>query len=66
MAIFAHEQLSGKGHGARVGAQKGCNIILSILIKPQPLLLTQQFMPAPVMAVAIYDFFIKYAGLIQE
>ena len=63
MAIFAHEQLSGKGQrGKGWNSEKNSNIILSILIKPQPLLLTQQFMLSACVAVAIHDFFMKYAG----
>jgi BirA family transcriptional regulator, biotin operon repressor / biotin---[acetyl-CoA-carboxylase] ligase len=63
MAIFAHEQLSGKGQrGKDWSSEKDANIILSIVIKPQPLLLTQQFMLSACVAVAIHDFFMKYAG----
>ncbi len=63
MAIFAHEQLSGKGQRGRSwSSEKGANIILSLVIKPHPLLLTQQFMLSACVAVATSDFFIKYAG----
>ena len=63
MAIFTHEQLSGKGQrGKSWSSEKDANIILSIVIKPQPLLLTQQFLLSACVAVAIHDFFIKYAG----
>jgi BirA family transcriptional regulator, biotin operon repressor / biotin---[acetyl-CoA-carboxylase] ligase len=63
MAIFAHEQLSGKGQrGKGWSSEKGVNIILSIVIKPQPLLLTQQFMLSACVAVAVHDLFMKYAG----
>jgi BirA family transcriptional regulator, biotin operon repressor / biotin---[acetyl-CoA-carboxylase] ligase len=63
MAIFAHEQLSGKGQrGKGWSSEKGVNIILSIVINPQPLLLTQQFMLSACVAVAVHDLFIKYAG----
>ena len=63
MAIFAHEQLTGKGQrGKSWSSEKGVNIILSIVIKPQPLLLTQQFMLSACVAVAVHDFFMEYAG----
>ncbi len=63
MAIFAHEQLSGKGQrGKSWSSENDANIILSIVLKPQPLLLTQQFMLSASVAVAIHDFFMKYAG----
>jgi BirA family biotin operon repressor/biotin-[acetyl-CoA-carboxylase] ligase len=63
MAIFAHEQLTGKGQrGKRWSSEKDVNILLSIVIKPGPLLLTQQFMLSACVAVAIHDFFMKYAG----
>ena len=63
MAIFAHEQLLGKGQrGKTWSSEKDANIILSIVVKPQLLLLSQQFMLSACMVVAINDFFIKYAG----
>jgi len=63
MAIFSHEQLSGKGQrGKGWHSEKGANIILSIVLKPQTLLLTQQFMLIACVAVAVHDFFMKYAG----
>ena len=63
LAIFTHEQLSGKGQrGKGWSSEKKANIILSIVVKPQPLLLTQQFMLSACVAVAIHDFFMKYAG----
>jgi BirA family biotin operon repressor/biotin-[acetyl-CoA-carboxylase] ligase len=63
MAIFAHEQLLGKGQrGKGWSSEKNANIILSILIKPRPLLLTQQFMLSACVAVALHDVFIKYGG----
>jgi BirA family biotin operon repressor/biotin-[acetyl-CoA-carboxylase] ligase len=63
MAIFAHEQLSGKGQrGKTWSSEKDANIILSILLKPQSLLLSQQFILSACMALAITDFFTEYAG----
>ena len=56
MTIFAHEQLTGKGQrGKSWSSEKGVNIIMSIVIKPQPLLLTQQFMLNACVAVAVYE-----------
>jgi BirA family biotin operon repressor/biotin-[acetyl-CoA-carboxylase] ligase len=63
MTIFAHEQLAGKGQrGKGWNSEKNSNIIFSVLIKPQPLLLTQQFMLSVCVALTIHDFFMKYAG----
>ena len=62
-AIFAYEQVAGKGqHGKVWISEKDANIILSMVLRPQPLLLTQQFMLSACMAVAVHDFFMKYAG----
>ena len=63
MAFFAHDQKAGKGQrGKSWQSLKGANIALSIVIKPQPLLLTQQFQLSACVAVAIQEFFMKYAG----
>lgn len=63
MTIFAHEQLSGKGQrGKGWSSEPGVNIMMSIVINPQPLLLSQQFMLSACVSVAIHDFFMKYAG----
>ena len=63
MAIFAHQQLSGKGQrGKDWISEKDANIILSIVIKQPPLLLTQQFMFSACVAVAAHDLCMKYAG----
>ncbi len=63
MAFFAHEQMAGKGQrGKKWQSLKGANIALSIVIKPQPLLLTQQFQLSACVAVALQEFFMKYAG----
>jgi BirA family transcriptional regulator, biotin operon repressor / biotin---[acetyl-CoA-carboxylase] ligase len=63
MTIFAHEQLLGKGQrGKGWCSEKNANIILSIVINPRSLLLTQQFMLSACVAVSIHDFFMKYAG----
>ncbi len=63
MAIFSHEQLAGKGQrGKSWQAEKGTNIILSLIINPYPLQLVQQFQLSACFAVGVHDFFIKYAG----
>ncbi len=63
MAIFAHEQLAGKGQRSKVWAsEKGCNIILSLLVNPRPLQLAQQFQLSACVAVGLQEFFMKYAG----
>lgn len=64
MTVFAHEQLTGKGQrGKGWSSESGVNIMMSILIKPQKLQLTQQFMLSACIAVAIHEFFMKYAGM---
>ena len=62
-AIFSHEQVSGKGQRDKVwSSDKGSNVILSLVVNPQPLLLTQQFQLSACAAVAVHEFFTKYAG----
>jgi BirA family biotin operon repressor/biotin-[acetyl-CoA-carboxylase] ligase len=63
MTIFSYEQLAGKGQRGKVWlAEKGANIILSLLLNPFPLLLTQQFQLSACIAVGVHDFFTKYTG----
>lgn len=62
-AIFAHEQVQGKGQRGKTWiTEKGVNVILSVVINPFPLRTTQQFFLTTCIAVAIYEFFSKYAG----
>ena len=62
-AFFAHEQVAGKGQRGKIWTtEKGSNLILSLVVKPQPLLLAQQFQLSACVAVAIHEFFMKYAG----
>jgi BirA family biotin operon repressor/biotin-[acetyl-CoA-carboxylase] ligase len=62
-AFFAHEQLAGKGQRNKVWtAARDANIILSLVIEPEPLKLTRQFQLNACIAVAVHDFFTKYAG----
>lgn len=61
--IFAHEQVAGKGQRGKIWmSEKDANIILSILLKPQPLQLSQQFQLEACLAVTVHEFFAKYAG----
>lgn len=63
MAIFTHEQLTGKGQRGKVWVtEKGANIILTVLVNPYPLQLAQQFQLSACTAVAVHEFFMKYAG----
>lgn len=62
-AIFTREQLAGKGQRGKIWAtEKDANIIMSVLIKPEPLHLLQQFQLSACVAVAVQEFFFKYAG----
>ena len=63
MAIFTHEQISGKGQrGKTWTSEKGSNIALSILLNPFPLRVSEQFMLSVCMAVSVQKFFSQYAG----
>ncbi len=62
---FAHEQVAGKGQrGKNWQSVKGANIALSIVINPAKLSiqLPDQFQLSACVAVAVQDFFKKYAG----
>ena len=62
-AIFAHEQTAGKGQrGKKWVSSKGVNIALSIIIKPAPLRVSQQFQLTACVALTLCEFFRKYAG----
>ncbi|MBK6937235.1 MAG: biotin--[acetyl-CoA-carboxylase] ligase [Chitinophagaceae bacterium] len=62
-AVFAHEQIMGKGQRGKVWAsQKGLNIALSILVNPGFLPITRQFELSACAAVAVHRFFVNYAG----
>lgn len=63
MAIFAHEQIEGKGQrGKKWASRRGENIALSIMLKPAPLEVSKQFQLSACIAVAARQFFSKYAG----
>ncbi|MEI6184389.1 MAG: biotin--[acetyl-CoA-carboxylase] ligase [Bacteroidota bacterium] len=60
--FFAHEQLSGKGqHGKQWKSEKSLNIIQSTVLDISFLPATKQFSLIATMAVAVHDFFSKYA-----
>ena len=62
-AVFAHEQVAGKGQRGKTWmAEKGKNIILSVIIKPNAPDISGQFPLSACTAVAIHDFFKQYAG----
>ena len=63
MAVFTHEQTAGKGQrGKNWVSQKDLNIALSILLKPYPLSIPDQFKLSVCIAVSAWEFFLKYAG----
>ena len=63
MAIFAHEQEAGKGQRGKTWiSEKSENIILSIIIQPDSLLVSGQFQLSACAALAIHEFFSHYAG----
>lgn len=62
-AFFAHEQVAGKGQrGKKWDSEKGANIILSVVIKPDSTAISSQFQLSACAAVAIHEFFSFYAG----
>ena len=62
-AIFAESQSAGKGQrGRKWESQKGQNIILSLILDPFPLKVSEQFHMNGLVAVSCQDFFSKYAG----
>lgn len=61
-AIFAHEQYAGKGQRGKAWASAaGKNIHTSIIIKPTGFFLHQQFTLIAAVAVAVRNFFERYA-----
>ncbi|HKO80059.1 MAG TPA: biotin--[acetyl-CoA-carboxylase] ligase [Chitinophagaceae bacterium] len=62
-AFFAHEQVAGKGQrGKTWSTQKDSSLILSLVINPQLLQLTQQFHLSACIALSVCEFFGSYAG----
>lgn len=62
-AIFAHEQVAGKGQrGKAWTSEKDQNIALSIVLNPLPLPPARQFQLSASVSAGVHDFFSKYAG----
>jgi len=62
-AFFSHEQVAGKGQRGKTWvAEKNSSLILSVVIKPAALSLTQLFQLSACAAVSVYEFFCQYAG----
>src|SRR5262245_47014162 len=63
MAIFSHEQTAGKGQrGKEWISAKGSNIVLSILLNPYPLAITEQFKLSVCVAVSGHELLSEFAG----
>lgn len=61
--FFAHDQWAGKGQRGRTWASnRGENIILSLVLEPVFLPITQQFALSVAIALAAQDLFKQYAG----
>ncbi|MEO6228849.1 MAG: biotin--[acetyl-CoA-carboxylase] ligase [Ferruginibacter sp.] len=62
-AVFAHQQTQGKGQRGKVW-QTGIdeNIALSIILKPKQRKILLPFQLSATIALAVFDFFSKYAG----
>lgn len=63
LAIMAHDQTAGKGQrGKTWEAGKNQNINLSVVIRPAGLFIADQFALSAAVAIAVHQFFAKYAG----
>lgn len=61
-AIFTQTQTAGKGQrGKSWVSEPGANIALSVIIRPDPLKLHEQFYLSAATALAVHQFFSKYA-----
>lgn len=61
--FFAMTQLKGKGQRGKTWiTERGTNIIITLVMRPQGLQLQQQFQLSIAVALAVYDFFAHYAG----
>jgi len=61
--IFAHEQVSGKGQRSKTWlSEKDANIIITAILKPVPLQVSEQFQLSMMTAVSVQNFFTKYTG----
>jgi len=64
MMFFAHEQWAGKGQrGKSWTSTPGENIIVSTVLEPANLAITQQFALSAAVALACHDLFSRYAGV---
>lgn len=62
LAVFAHEQLAGRGQwGRQWSGEKDRNIALSLLVKPPSPALNKQFELSACTALSLVDFFDRYA-----
>lgn len=62
-AFFALEQTAGKGQrGKTWHATTGENIMMSVVIRPEGLTTSHQFLLSAAIALGCYDFFKNYAG----
>jgi BirA family biotin operon repressor/biotin-[acetyl-CoA-carboxylase] ligase len=62
-AFFTHEQVAGKGQRGKTWlTEKSSSLIVSVVIKPGALLLSQQFQLSACTAVSVCEFFRQYAG----
>ena len=61
--VFAHEQTKGKGQRNKAWKSgKGVNIIMSAIVQPRPLPLSQAFLFSMATANALHRFFSPHAG----
>ena len=62
-AFFAHAQTAGKGQRGKVWeTQPGSNIVLSVTLDMSFLSVGKQFLLSAAVALAVHDFYSKYAG----
>lgn len=62
-AVFAHHQTAGKGqHNRQWQSEAGSNVVLSVVLQPPGLSLSQTFLLSMAAAVAAQRFFSGYAG----
>ncbi len=60
---FSHEQTAGKGQRGRSWiSERGVNILMSVLLRPHQLDPVHPFQLNCCVALALHDFFAKYAG----
>ncbi len=63
MAWFTNEQTAGKGQRGKTWlTEKGKNIVMSLVIEPEPLYTKQPFLLSATVAWACFEFFKAYAG----